>query len=80
MRNLATLYAFLVEGDTAWMVMEFIEGESFAGMIQRRSPFPARRRSRSSGRRCWGSAMRTAWESSIATSSPATSCSTPMAS
>jgi len=39
--NLATLYAFLVEGGTAWMVMEFIEGESFAGMIQRRGPIPS---------------------------------------
>jgi len=39
--NLATLYAFLVEGGTAWMVMEFIEGESFASMIQRRGPIPS---------------------------------------
>jgi serine/threonine-protein kinase len=39
--NLATLYAFLVEGGSAWMVMEFIEGESFAGMIQRRGPIPS---------------------------------------
>jgi serine/threonine-protein kinase len=39
--NLATLYAFLVESGMAWMVMEFIEGESFAGMIQRRGPIPS---------------------------------------
>jgi hypothetical protein len=43
--NLATLYAFLVESGSAWMVMEFIEGETFAGMIQRRGPIPSRRRS-----------------------------------
>jgi serine/threonine-protein kinase len=39
--NLATLYAFLVEGDSAWMVMEFIEGQTFAGMIQQRGPIPS---------------------------------------
>jgi serine/threonine-protein kinase len=39
--NLATLYAFLVEGGSAWMVMEFIEGETFASMIQRRGPIPS---------------------------------------
>ena len=39
--NLATLYAFLVESGTAWMVMEFIEGESFASIIQRRGPIPS---------------------------------------
>ena len=39
--NLATLYAFLVENGSAWMVMEFIEGETFAGIIQRRGPIPS---------------------------------------
>jgi len=39
--NLATLYAFLVEGGSAWMVMEFIEGETFASMVQRRGPIPS---------------------------------------
>src|SRR5262249_12178669 len=39
--NLATLYAFLVQGDTASMVMEFVDGETFEGMILRRGPIPA---------------------------------------
>ena len=39
--NLATLYAFLVKDGSAWMVMEYIEGETFAGMIERRGPIPA---------------------------------------
>jgi serine/threonine-protein kinase len=39
--NLATLYAFLVENGSAWMVMEFIEGQTFAGMIQQRGPIPS---------------------------------------
>jgi len=39
--NLATLYAFLVQDGTAWMVMEYIEGETFASMIQRRGPIPS---------------------------------------
>ncbi|MGA3027802.1 MAG: serine/threonine-protein kinase [Bryobacteraceae bacterium] len=39
--NLATLYAFLVENGAAWMVMEFIEGETFASMIRRRGPIPS---------------------------------------
>jgi serine/threonine protein kinase len=39
--NLATLYAFLVHSDgTAIMVMEFVEGETFAQMIRRRGPIP----------------------------------------
>ena len=39
--NLATLYAFLVHSDgTAVMVMEFVEGETFAQMIRRRGPIP----------------------------------------
>jgi len=39
--NLATLYAFLVHTDgTAVMVMEFVEGETFAQMIRRRGPIP----------------------------------------
>lgn len=39
--NLATLYAFLVEGGTAVMVMEYVEGETFDQMIQRRGPIPS---------------------------------------
>ena len=38
--NLATLYAFLIQEGTAWMVMEFIEGETFEHMVQRRGPIP----------------------------------------
>ena len=39
--NIATLYAFFVQDGTAWMVMEYIEGETFHDMIQRRGPIPA---------------------------------------
>jgi serine/threonine-protein kinase len=38
--NLATLYAFLIQDGTAWMVMEFIDGETFEHMVQRRGPIP----------------------------------------
>jgi serine/threonine protein kinase len=38
--NLATLYAFMVHQGTAIMVMEFVEGETFAQMIRRRGPIP----------------------------------------
>jgi len=39
--NLATLYAFLTIDNHAMMVMEFIDGENFAQMIQRRGPLPS---------------------------------------
>ena len=39
--NIATLYAFFVQEGTAWMVMEYIEGETFHDIIQRRGPIPA---------------------------------------
>jgi hypothetical protein len=39
--NLATLYAFLVQGDVAYMVMEFVDGETFHAMLTRRGPIPA---------------------------------------
>ena len=39
--NLATLYAFLVQDDVAYMVMEFVDGETFHAMLTRRSPIPA---------------------------------------
>jgi hypothetical protein len=39
--NLATLYAFLVENDAAYMVMEFVDGETFHAMVARRGPIPA---------------------------------------
>jgi hypothetical protein len=39
--NLATLYALLIEGGRPWMVMEFIEGETFEQMVQRRGPIPS---------------------------------------
>jgi serine/threonine protein kinase len=38
--NLATLYAFLVEKGNAFMVMEFVEGETFDQMIRNRGPLP----------------------------------------
>ena len=38
--NLATLYALLIEGGRPWMVMEYIEGETFEQMVQRRGPIP----------------------------------------
>ena len=38
--NLATLYAFMVHEGTAIMVMEFVEGETFAQIIRRRGPIP----------------------------------------
>ncbi len=39
--NVATLYTFLVEDGIAYMVMEFVEGEAFDRMVQRRGPIPA---------------------------------------
>ena len=39
--NLATIHAFLVERGCAWMVMEFIDGETIASMIERRGPIPS---------------------------------------
>jgi serine/threonine-protein kinase len=39
--NLATLYAFLVQDDVAYMVMEFVDGETFHAMLARRGPIPA---------------------------------------
>ena len=38
--NLATLYAFLVVEENAFMVMEYVEGETFQQMIARRGPIP----------------------------------------
>jgi len=39
--NLATLYAFLTIEGSAMMVMEFVDGETFAQMIRRRGPLPS---------------------------------------
>src|ERR1700685_33496 len=39
--NRATLYALLIEGGRPWMVMEFIEGETFEQIVQRRGPIPS---------------------------------------
>ena len=39
--NLATLYAFLTMEGSAMMVMEFVDGETFAQMIHRRGPLPS---------------------------------------
>src|SRR5450755_4364478 len=38
--NLATLYAFLVQDNVAYMVMEFVDGETFHQMLIRRGPIP----------------------------------------
>ena len=39
--NLATLYAFLVQDGAAYMVMEFVDGETFHAMLKARGPIPA---------------------------------------
>ena len=39
--NLATLYAFLVQDDAAYMVMEFVDGETFHQMVLQRGAVPA---------------------------------------
>ena len=39
--NIATLYALVIERGRPWMVMEFIEGETFEQMVQRRGPIPS---------------------------------------
>jgi predicted Ser/Thr protein kinase len=39
--NLATLYALVIEDGKPWMVMEYIEGETFDHMVQRRGPIPS---------------------------------------
>jgi len=39
--NLATLFAFLVQDGNAVMVMEYVDGETFGQMIQRRGPIPS---------------------------------------
>ena len=39
--NLTTLYTLLIEDGRPWMVMEYIEGENLAQMIQRRGVIPA---------------------------------------
>jgi serine/threonine-protein kinase len=39
--NLATLYAFLVENGSAYMAMEFVDGETFHDMLVRRGSIPA---------------------------------------
>ncbi len=38
--NLATLYTLLIESGLPLMVMEYIEGETFEQMVQRRGPIP----------------------------------------
>jgi serine/threonine protein kinase len=39
--NIATLYNFLILDGTAMMVMEYIDGESFQQLVDRRGPIPA---------------------------------------
>src|SRR5215471_10418556 len=38
--NIATLYAFVAQAGQAWMVMEYIEGETISQMIERRGLLP----------------------------------------
>ncbi|HTQ55290.1 MAG TPA: serine/threonine-protein kinase [Bryobacteraceae bacterium] len=38
--NIATLYTFVVQDDIAYMVMEYVDGEAFDRMVQRRGPIP----------------------------------------
>ncbi len=39
--NLTTLYALIVEQGHPWIVTEFVEGETFQQMLQRRGPIPS---------------------------------------
>lgn len=39
--NIAMLYTFLVQEGVAYMVMEFVEGETFDRIVRRRGPIPA---------------------------------------
>jgi hypothetical protein len=39
--NLATLHTLLIDNGRPWMVMEFVEGETFAQLVQRRGPIPS---------------------------------------
>jgi hypothetical protein len=39
--NLATLYAFVVQDNAAYMVMEFVDGETFCEILARRGAIPA---------------------------------------
>jgi len=39
--NLATLYTFLVQDGNAYMVMEFVDGDTFEQIVLRRGPLPA---------------------------------------
>ena len=39
-RNIATLYSFERQGIELLMVMEYVDGETFAGLLRRRGPLP----------------------------------------
>jgi serine/threonine-protein kinase len=39
--NIATLYALLIENGHPFVVMEFVDGETFEQMVQRRGPIPS---------------------------------------
>jgi serine/threonine-protein kinase len=39
--NLATIHAFLVHNEQAWMVMEFIDGVTFDQMLRQQGPIPS---------------------------------------
>jgi len=55
---LATLYALVIENGKPWMVMEYIEGETFDHMVRAVDPFPRSEAIPLSGRRCSASATR----------------------
>ena len=38
--NIATLYAFIAQAGQAWMIMEYIEGETITQMLERRGLLP----------------------------------------
>ncbi|HXV35591.1 MAG TPA: serine/threonine-protein kinase, partial [Myxococcota bacterium] len=41
--HIATLYAMVVDDDGIWMVMEYVEGQTFAEIVRRCGPVPANR-------------------------------------
>ena len=66
--NIATLYTLIRENDAFWMVMEYVEGQTFAELIQRQGRMELGRASPSSSRPWTASATPTRAASSTATS------------
>jgi serine/threonine protein kinase len=65
--NIATVYGYIQDGDSAFIAMEYVEGETLEQRI-RRAPFLPRKPSHCSSKPCRASDMPTAWELFIATS------------